>query len=143
MPAPRRSIDPELASWARSAFRPASVTVSPEARATAEKRAIARVIETSPHLGVAAKRLSVSRKTLFNRMREYGMAPGKSGRPREYAPHAGGAGQTAIVVAFAAVAVVSGFFLGRWWMRRRAAKAALPAVQPALVVSGIDVFCSR
>ena len=45
-------------------------------RDAAEKRQIERVLrETDGHIGVAAKRLEISRTTLWEKMRRYGVEP--------------------------------------------------------------------
>ncbi len=54
-------------------------------RVEMERAAIARAIESAPNknITIAAERLGASRRTLQNRMRDYGMPKGPSGRPRE------------------------------------------------------------
>ena len=47
------------------------------------KEAVVEAIRESPNLAEAAKRLQISRKTLFNRMRAYGIPRGRSGRPKK------------------------------------------------------------
>lgn len=54
-----------------------------------ERDAITRALaETKGNIGKAAKLLGASRRTLQNRMREYGMARGKSGKPKRRLPYA-------------------------------------------------------
>lgn len=52
-----------------------------------ERSAIVAAINSTPNLTEAAHKLGASRRTLQNRMREYGMPRGKSGRPKEPLPH--------------------------------------------------------
>jgi transcriptional regulator of acetoin/glycerol metabolism len=48
-------------------------------RDSAEKRQIERVLrETAGHIGVAAKRLGISRTTLWEKMRRYGIEPDRA-----------------------------------------------------------------
>jgi hypothetical protein len=47
-----------------------------------DRAAVVSAIQGSRNLERAAVRLDVSRKTLYNRMREYQLPAGKSGRPR-------------------------------------------------------------
>lgn len=50
--------------------------------ASLDRAAVAEAIRSTKNLSAAARALGCSRRTLQNRMREYGMAPGKSGRPK-------------------------------------------------------------
>lgn len=47
-----------------------------------DKAAILAAIRDTPNLVKAAKRLGIARKTLYNRMKAYGIPKGRSGRPK-------------------------------------------------------------
>ena len=47
-----------------------------------DRAAVVEAIRSTKNLSAAARALGCSRRTLQNRMREYGMARGKSGRPK-------------------------------------------------------------
>lgn len=82
----------------------------------AERETIASAIHDSPNLGVAARRLGVARKTLYNRMRQYGMPHGKSGRPRIVVVSGDGLGMLVSIAALFG----AGWLAGRWWKQRNA-----------------------
>ena len=115
-----RRIDPELASWARGAFKPARLSGDPRAlRSVAlnrERAAIVDAIKSSRNLNAAADKLDVSRKTLFNRMREYGLPEGRSGRPRTALPH--GSSGVDIALGVVAIAGLAGIVYA-WWRSGR------------------------
>lgn len=81
-----------------------------------DRDAVVSAIRTAPNLTVAARKLGASRRTLQNRMREYGLPRGRSGRPKERLPYKHGAG---FVEALGAVAALTGLVLaGRWLLAR-------------------------
>jgi hypothetical protein len=47
-----------------------------------DRAAVVEAIKSTKNLSAAARALGCSRRTLQNRMREYGLAPGRSGRPK-------------------------------------------------------------
>lgn len=47
-----------------------------------DRAAVTNAIRSTKNLSAAARELGCSRRTLQNRMREYGLARGKSGRPK-------------------------------------------------------------
>ncbi len=64
------------------------------------------------NIGKAARALGASRRTLQNRMREYGMARGRSGRPKRRLPYGRHGARAAQLVG--ALALVGGaLYLGR------------------------------
>jgi hypothetical protein len=52
-----------------------------------ERTAIERALREEPNITEAAHALGSSRRTLQSRMRDYGIAPGKAGRPRQLLPY--------------------------------------------------------
>lgn len=106
-----------------SGFRPGTLRGSlGEIRAAAlapERRAVVEAIQSSPNITEAARKLGASRRTLQNRMRQFGLPPGKSGRPHESLPYKSLiGGWTAGEVAFAAGLGIGAFFVGRWWGKK-------------------------
>lgn len=86
---------------------------------SSEREAVVSAISTSPNLGVAARKLGASRRTLQNRMRFYGLPRGHSGRPRQALPKKHGAhmiiGTTDLLLIGGVGAAL--FFARRWWQR--------------------------
>ncbi len=83
---------------------------------SSEREAVVSAINTSPNLGVAARRLGASRRTLQNRMRFYGLPRGHSGRPKQALPKRGGGvsaiGATDLLLLGGVGAAF--YFAGRW-----------------------------
>jgi hypothetical protein len=97
-----------------------------------ERDAVASTIRSSPNLNVAAERLGASRKTLYNRMREFSLPAGKSGRPRVELPHQVG---SALPYALGALALVG---LGyAWW---RAGKTSVQGEVARSIARGTRVL---
>lgn len=105
-----------------------------------EREAISRALTEQPNITKAARVLGASRRTLQSRMRDYGMAPGKAGRPRQLLPK----GPGALPVALSATAgLVVGSVLGAlaltvWWLRRKPVDGAI--VTGRVRLSGLDLI---
>jgi transcriptional regulator of acetoin/glycerol metabolism len=54
--------------------------VNRDRRAALDAHAIDKMITATGNIGLAAKNLGVSRRTLQKRMRDFGMEPGRAGR---------------------------------------------------------------
>lgn len=79
-----------------------------------ERTAIERALrESGDNIGTAARHLGASRRTLQNRMREYGMPRGRAGRRKRRLPYGRGTAR-----AFKAVAIAAGLVLGYRIFRR-------------------------
>jgi regulatory Fis family protein len=100
----------------------------------ADREAVVRAIHDTPNLAVASRRLGVARKTLYNRMREYDLPAGKSGRPRLSLPqHGDGIGALIGVAALIGV----GWLASRWWRQ----SGSSPAIT-GTALHGTDVLGS-
>lgn len=78
-----------------------------------ERSAIVAALERAGgNIGKAARALGASRRTLQNRMREYGMPHGKAGRRHRRLPYAVSAPTRRIVTAIGGVAAVAGAVVG-------------------------------
>jgi len=77
-----------------------------------DRTAVVSAINSSRNLGEAARKLGASRRTLQNRMREYGIPRGQAGRPKEWLPYKSGSTVKTVLGVGAAVAGV--VLLGRW-----------------------------
>ncbi len=100
-----------------------------------EREAVVAAIQSSKNLGVAARHLGASRRTLQNRMRFYGLPRGQSGRPKETLPfrvrHV--AGMPIVLGVVGVVAVLAGALVVQRWLSR--------TQTPQMV--GLDAFCLR
>lgn len=76
-----------------------------------DRAAVVEAIRSTKNLGAAARSLGCSRRTLQNRMREYGIAPGRSGRPKRKLSYGRRNKAWAVGGAVAAVALVGGLAL--------------------------------
>jgi hypothetical protein len=77
-----------------------------------DRSAVVSAINSTSNLGEAARKLGASRRTLQNRMRDYGIPRGQAGRPKEWLPYkSGSAIKTVLGVGAAVVGLV---FVGRW-----------------------------
>ena len=78
-----------------------------------EREKIASAIrDADGNIGIAARRLGASRRTLQNRMREYGMPRGRSGRRKRRLPYRSGSGL------LGGAALLAGAVLGYQFFRR-------------------------
>jgi hypothetical protein len=80
-----------------------------------DRSAVISAINSTPNLNEAAHKLGASRRTLQNRMREYGIPRGKSGRPKEWLPYKSSTVHTVLGVGAVAAGVI---LLGRWLRNR-------------------------
>ena len=71
---------------------------------------------TGGNIGKAARELGASRRTLQNRMREYGLPPGKSGRRKRLLPYAKRSRSLEVGIGVGALAGV--IMLGRYFARK-------------------------
>ena len=80
-----------------------------------ERELVAEAVAKSPNLNVAAREVGASRRTLQNRMREYGLPYGKSGRRRRDL-----AGPSDLDGALVPLVVIAGAVsLGYWLLKRK------------------------
>lgn len=107
-------------------------------RVEIERAAIVKAIDESPNKNItlAARTLGSSRRTLQSRMRDYGMEPGKSGRPRELLPYSGDSGFSLSTVLVVGVAFGIGY-----WLWKRDSEQIAGSSSAELV--GLDVICGR
>lgn len=108
-----------------------------------ERAAVAAAVSQAPNLNVAAARLGASRRTLQNRMREYGMGYGTPGRRKVELPKAKAAPLNAVEwsVVGGALALLAGGALGILWLRRQEAQAReAERKSGASRVSGFDML---
>ncbi len=87
-----------------------------------DRTAVVSAINSTRNLGDAARKLGASRRTLQNRMREYGIPRGQAGRPKEWLPYKSGGSTVRTVVGGAAI--VAGIVLvARYWRSRETSVA--------------------
>lgn len=94
-------------------------------RVEIEKAAILRALDASPNITAASRQLGASRRTLQTRMRDHGLPPGESGRPRHLLSYGGGRHLSSTLTNVILVGGALG--LGYWLLKRE---------QPATVVGG-------
>ena len=85
-----------------------------------DRDALIEAIRNSRNLTVAADRLDVSRRTLQNRMREFGLPRGRGGRPKRSLVRS----DDGLGVVVGLVALVGGGLLFSRWLRSRQAVVA-------------------
>lgn len=101
-----------------------------------EKETVARVIRDTDNLEVAARRLGVSRKTLYSRMRQFELPPGTPGRRRKDL----GSENTSDAIAIGATILGAAAFF--WWVSS-SSKTAIQGASATRDIRGLDVLLRR
>jgi hypothetical protein len=79
-----------------------------------DRAAVISAINSTRNLNEAARKLGASRRTLQNRMREYGLPRGKAGRPKEWLPYKRSSSSTVMTVVGVGAVIASVIMLRRW-----------------------------